>query len=112
MKKTILILTIFSTLTLSGCKNWVDDFQISPNSPVAVTNPLLLTTSEVATFALYNGQLDRTGNIMTQQLAGTLFQMEEVGKYNITENDNVNEWKTIYADALINMKTLIDNAGT
>jgi len=111
MKKTIFILTTFTALMLSGCKNWVDDFTISPNSPVSVTNALLLTTSEVATFALYNGQLDRTGNIMTQQLAGTLFQMEEVGKYNITENDNINEWKTVYADALINMKTLIENAG-
>jgi hypothetical protein len=111
MKKSLIIFSIALILISTGCKKWVDGYRISPNRPTKVTPSLLLSVSELAVFATYNGQLARTASIFTQQSAGTDFQMQDVANYSIDESANLNEWRTIYADGLINMQTLIELAG-
>ena len=111
MKKILLILTIPVILFNSGCSGWIDEVSDSPNSPTEVTPALLLTVSEVAMQSLYTGQLSRTSSILTQQSAGNSFQMIDIRDYKITEQTNTNEWKTVYADALINQQELINVAG-
>jgi len=111
MKKILLIITIPVILFNTGCKGWVEDVSESPNLPTEVTPALLLTVSEVAMQSLYTGQLARTSSILVQQHAGNDFQMIEVRDYAFDEQDNSNEWKTIYADALVNQQELIDVAG-
>ena len=111
MKKIFLILTMPVILFGSGCSGWVDDVSTSPNSPTEVTPALLLTVSEVAMQSLYTGQLARTSSILVQHSAGNDFQMIDVRDYKITEQSNINEWKTFYADALINQQELINVAG-
>lgn len=111
MKKIFLILTMPVILFGSGCSGWVDDVSTSPNSPTEVTPALLLTVSEVAMQSLYTGQLARTSSILVQHSAGNDFQMIDVRDYKITEQSNTNEWKTFYADALINQQELINVAG-
>ena len=112
MKKILLILTIPVILFNSGCQGWIDEVKDSPNSPSEVTPALLLTVSEVAMQSLYTGQLARTASILTQQSAGNDFQMIDIRDYKITEQSNTNEWKTVYADALINQQELINVAGS
>jgi hypothetical protein len=65
----------------------------------------------VATFSNYEGNNARRAGIFTQHLAGTDGQMQIVAAYNVTENDVTNEWRTIYATALINADKLIKKAG-
>ncbi|MFI5173081.1 MAG: SusD/RagB family nutrient-binding outer membrane lipoprotein, partial [Chitinophagales bacterium] len=95
----------------AGCSGWIDEVSDSPNSPTEVTPALLLTVSEVAMQTLYTGQLARTASILTQQSAGNDFQMIDIRDYKITEQSNINEWKTAYADALVNQQELINVAG-
>ncbi len=111
MKKSFIILSIALVMISTGCKKWVDGYRVSPNSPTNNTPSLLLSVSELAIFATYNGQLARTASIFTQQSAGTDFQMQEVATYSVDESSNLNEWKTIYADGLVNMQELINLAG-
>lgn len=111
MKKIFLIIAAPIILFSSGCSGWVDDVSTSPNSPTEVTPALLLTVSEVAMQSLYTGQLARTSSILMQHSAGNDFQMIDIRDYKITEQSNTNEWKTFYADALINQQELINVAG-
>ncbi len=112
MKKYFAIIMLPLVLFSTSCNNWIDEVATSPNSPTEVTPDLLLTVSEVAMQTLYTGQLSRTSSILIQQCAGNDFQMIDVRDYKITELSNINEWKTVYADALINQQTLIDIAGS
>ena len=65
------LLTALLLLGSTSCSNFVDGYEVSPNSPVE-TNPALLTTViEVSTFAHYTGQFARFSAVMTQQCAGT-----------------------------------------
>ena len=111
MKKSIIIFSILLVTIGTGCKKWVDGYRVSPNSPAKNTPSLLLSVSELAVFSAYNGQLARTASIFTQQSAGTDFQMQDVALYSIDESANLNEWKSIYADGLINMQELIELSG-
>ncbi len=104
------LLTILLLLGSSSCSNFVDGYEISPNSPTE-TNPALLTTViEVATFAHYTGQLARMSTVLTQQCAGTQAQLEDIANYSLREGDNINEWQSIYS-AITDCNILIDLAG-
>lgn len=96
---------------VSSCASFVEDLDISPNSPVEVSPSLLLTTSEVATQVAYSGQLARFSTILNQQMAGTDFQLLDVADYTILEGNNVNEWELIYTDILVNCDILLDTYG-
>lgn len=111
MKKIFLIITAPIILFTAGCSGWVDEVATSQNSPSEVTPALLLSVSEVAMQTLYTGQLARTSSILVQQSAGNDFQMIDIRDYKITEQSNTNEWKTFYADALVNQQELINLAG-
>ncbi len=111
MKKYFAIFILPLVLFSTSCNEWIDEVATSPNSPVEVTPDLLLSVSEVALQTLYTGQLSRTSSILIQHCAGNDFQMIDVRDYKITELSNVNEWSTVYADALINQQELINIAG-
>jgi len=69
---------------------------------------LLLTNSEVSTFAVFTGQNARTAAILTQQCTGVTDQMyDDIQNYNIGENDIDNEWQNIYENSLQTTHTLV-----
>ncbi len=107
----ILIIAIALT-SFTSCKKYLDDAAINPNDPLEVTPNPLLANIELATFASYNGNLNRRSSVLTQHLAGVDGQYVSVANYKITEGDVTNEWKTIYAGALININLLIEKLGT
>lgn len=111
MKKLSLLLILPMLLFATSCEKFIEDYDVSPNSPAEVTPSLLLTMTEVAIFAQYNGQLARNAGIYTQQIQGTDFQMIDVANYILLEGDNVNEWVSIYTDILMESQTLIDMSG-
>ena len=98
----------------TSCDNYLEDKIASPNDPTEVSPDLLLSNTEVATFATFGGQLARQTQIFTQQIAGTSAGSQTVQfmNYNITELTNENEWEVIYNGVLMNAKLIVDNSGS
>lgn len=111
MKKNILIFILPLLIVFNGCSSFVEGYDESPNNPTEVTPPLLLTSAQIATMVTYSGQLARIATILTQQTAGTDFQLSDVANYTILEGNNVNEFANIYGKILMNSKELIRVAG-
>jgi len=111
MKNLKLYFVSALVLFMSACNDFVDDYGVSPNDPSEVTPALLLSGAQAAVFATYNGQLTRTGNMMTQHLSGTDFQMVEYDNYVIMEGDNNNEWIVIYNHIIEPCNNIIDVYG-
>ena len=79
-----------------------------PPSLATEKPPLLLTNTEVSTFAAYTGQTARTVAILMQQCTGTNDQMFDViQNYNITESDIANEWRHLYESCMHSSKVLM-----
>jgi hypothetical protein len=104
--------TAIALTGFTSCKKYLDDAAVNPNDPLVVTPNPMLANIEMATFSNYNGNLNRRSSVFTQHLAGFDGQFVAVANYKINEGDVTNEWKTIYAGALINSKILIDKLGT
>ncbi len=111
MKKISVLLIMAVLFFTTGCEKYIEGYDLSPNSPTAVTPALLLATIEVSTFATFNGGVNRAASVFTQQLEGTAEQMRDVANYVLLEGDNVNEWNSIYTDCIVEANTLIDIAG-
>ena len=118
MKKTNKIVSAFIALAVLGlsttsCKKYFEDYVADPNNPTEVTPALLLASAEVSTFATYGGQLARQGGVMIQHVSGTSAgsQSVEIANYNITEQTNVNEWRGIYAGAIMDANIIIRDYG-
>ncbi len=112
MKKIkFLAVLLVAGLAVTSCKKFLEEVQESPNDPTAVTPDLLLTTTEVATFTAYSGQLARQSAILTQHTNGTDFQYADLANYVILEGTNNNEWNSIYSDALMNVHQIIEQFG-
>ena len=112
MKKIIalyalLALVIFQT----GCKKFVEGYDVSPNDPADVNIEVLLTGAQVATFSNYTGNLARLPAVLTNQLAGRQFQFEDFHQYVIRETALDNEFQQLYNGGMINAEQLISKAG-
>lgn len=111
MKIKKIIISLIVPL-LFACSDQLEDYKDNPNSPSAVTPNLLLTTTEVSTFANHTMGIARLSNMFTQHVVGTsLGQFANYGKYNIQESDVNNEWDALYTDAMINANTVIEQYG-
>lgn len=108
---TYILVAVTLLLTANSCQKFIEDWDDNPNLPTNVTPGLLLSASEVAVFAAYEGQLARTATIWTQQLTGTDFQMIDVNTYFVLEGDNTNEWASIYQDGLVNLNEIVNEFG-
>lgn len=111
MKKLLIILTTAATLSLGSCKKWLDSVSQSPNSPTEVTPALLLASGQVGMFSTYTGNMARLTSMWMQHTTGTDGQYQTMGSYGVGEGDIINEWDGLYSDNLIDVQTLIDNAG-
>lgn len=112
MKNLVLTIAAIGLLFNSSCKKFVKGQDISPNQPAETTPQLLLASSELSIFATYGGSISRTTSMWCQQSAGCQFQAEAVDHYVLDEGDVVNEWQTIYTNALKNLVLLKSKAGS
>lgn len=116
MKKNLITSTLFAGLLLVGatsCESFFEDDVVSPNDPETTTPSLLLPNIQVATFATFNGQLARQGEVFIQRLAGTSAgsQTVEIANYVITDQTNQNEWDGIYTGVMANGRIMISDYG-
>jgi hypothetical protein len=113
MKRIIYLFLFTVLLGTVACKKYVAGNEVSPNQSADAPMNLVLSEVELSTFNTYNGQLNRTASMWTQQNAGNQFQAGDVGtSYAYTENDVVNEWRVIYANGLKNCKIIEKKAGS
>lgn len=110
MKKILIYLFIPIFLVFSSCSDFVEDINVSPNSPEEAPLPLVLSALEVATFSHYTGNLARTAGILTQQLTGAQFQAAQTNLYDINEQSFGNEFESLYTGGMANAKIIIENA--
>jgi len=110
MKKIILSVLVLSLVT-SSCQNKFDEYAVNPNSPETASAALLLSATEVSTFATFGGEQSRIASVLVQQTAGNQFQYQTYGQYIITEADIVNQWSAIYNGPIVSGRTLLDRYG-
>ncbi len=113
MKKVyILLAASYLLFNTTSCKKFVEGEDTSPNSPANASLPLVLANSEVATFATIGGNMSRIASMWSQQSSGVQFQASDIDQYALYEGDIQNEWQTIYATGLKNLKIIRAKAGT
>ena len=88
------------------------DVNTTPNSPTAVTMPVLLTGAVITTGFLATNDYGRATALLSQQYAGIGNQPGAYDVY-ILRGSFDNQWNTeLYGGTLINSQTLIDLAAT
>ena len=88
------------------------DVNTNPNSPTAVTMPVLLTSTVINTGFMAVNDLGRTTSLLSQQYAGIGNQPAQYDTY-ILRGSFDNQWNfELYGGTLINAQTLIDLANT
>ena len=98
--------------TFSCNQNKFLDVNTSPNSPAAVTMPLLFTSTVVYSGFVATNDLGRATSLFIQHQAGLANQMQDYDRYNIRGSFD-NQWNgELYGGTLINSQTLIDLAVT
>lgn len=95
----------------TGCKKFVEGYDVSPNDPIDVNLEVLLTGTQVATFSNFTGNLTRTPAVLVNQMTGRQFQFEDVQEYVIEETSIDNDFQQLYTGGMLNAQIIIDKAG-
>ena len=110
MTRKILLIFVIPVLVLLSCsKDFLEGPEVmdDPNRATNVSADQLFNGVQVKTFFILEGQLNRITALWMQQLGGTSRQMNELSKYNYTENDTNDEMDDIFTDgALVDMKEI------
>ncbi|WP_421829216.1 SusD/RagB family nutrient-binding outer membrane lipoprotein [Larkinella sp.] len=98
-------------LSIGACSNFVDDINLDPNKPTAVTPPVLLPTALAGSAFANNGELNRFGSVVMNYLAGAGGSPAAYDIFNTNGADFGNQWRfDIYGGALVNYQKLIEAA--
>jgi hypothetical protein len=113
--KKLLGITLATAVALTAVSCNRDKFldvNTTPNSPTAVTMPVLLTSTIVNTGFMATNDLGRTTSLLTQQYAGLANQPAGYDVY-VLRGSFDNQWNfELYGGTLINSQTLIDLANS
>ncbi|WP_224999394.1 SusD/RagB family nutrient-binding outer membrane lipoprotein [Cesiribacter sp. SM1] len=108
---------IFSKYTLvvaavafasSGCEDFLDVNE-SPNSPVEVTNKVLLPPAQVGTAWASHNELNRLTSPIMQQMAGAAGAPLSYDVYTITASETglTNAWRFDFYGSMVNLQEMI-----
>lgn len=98
---------ILLTLFLGAC-DFVDPVTTNPNAVPTATMDQLLTSIQVNSYFIAEGQLARIASLWTQQMSGTDRQFVSIDDYTITEEDANDEFSTLYTGGgLIDIRTAL-----
>jgi hypothetical protein len=110
MKKYIYIILILFSLGVTSCNKFVEGYDASPNLATNATLPLLLSSAELGLESSYTGTLVREPGMFVQQVAGTDQQFHDLAGYGLKEDDNENDWNTLYTIVVFTSNNLIATA--
>ncbi|MBS1615741.1 MAG: SusD/RagB family nutrient-binding outer membrane lipoprotein [Bacteroidetes bacterium] len=105
-----LAIAVLGTALLYGCRGKEKLF-VNPNSSGSGTPSTQLTEVEVATINSYEGDINRTGAIFVQHMAGVDGQSVETQEYAMTQSNQDNNWSQLYAN-MLNADKLRKNFGS
>jgi hypothetical protein len=108
MKKYILYLLTLGLLP--GCKNLVDDLNISPNNPQDASAPVMLTGVELANDIAQEGEAARRAGMWSGYFEGLLFQYQSHQQYLVVANDFNSPWSFIYSNTIKNARLMRQKA--
>ncbi len=111
MKNIFLILIGSFIIISTGCSDFVEGYDESPNNPAEVAMAQILTASELGLQTAYTSGISRIAPVLTQQMAGTDQQCLDWAYYSFEEGANTNEWNTMYNDAVQPANDIIQKAG-
>lgn len=105
-KYTLLIAAV--AIASSGCDDFLD-VNVSPNSPVAVTNKVLLPPVQVGTAWGSHNELNRLTSPIMQQMAGAAGAPSNYDVYNVTsaETGLTNAWRFDFYGNMVNLQEMI-----
>jgi len=119
MKRKNIAIQLFLTgalalTTISGCKkDFYDINEPNPNFPTSVTIKELLPSAEAAIALVMGNNLQINGGLWAQFWTQTTAasQYKTMEQYNPGPQDYDRPWKSLYADALQDLKVIIQKAG-
>ena len=105
-KYTILATAI--AFVCSGCEDFLD-VNVSPNSPIEVTNKVLLPPVQVGTAWGSHNELNRLTSPIMQQMAGAAGAPSSYDVYGITsaETGLTNAWRFDFYGSMVNLQEMI-----
>jgi len=112
MNKKIVSYILFIALafTLGSCKKkyFYDGINTDPNAITEPVPSLLLPAGQVAVAYCQGGDLSRYTGVLTQQYTGAARQFQSYNNYIFTDEDFNNVWNSLYANAMINFKHIME----
>ena len=107
--KVGLMVTLFAFI--SSC-DWIDpELNVDPDAPADVPMSLLVPTiQQTLGYTVLGNDGARPVNIWMQLYDGVVRQSQTQGKYQLNAADMDNYWGSVYTDALMNSKILLDKA--
>ncbi|MCX2478557.1 SusD/RagB family nutrient-binding outer membrane lipoprotein [Pedobacter sp. MC2016-15] len=108
--KKLMLLLLAGTISLAGCKKYLD-VNDNPNNPDSATPALLLPTVEASVGQLVGNSFQINGGLWAQYWtqSPTASQYRTLDQYNPTNASYDRAWLTIYRNALINAELIINN---
>ncbi|MET1053800.1 MAG: SusD/RagB family nutrient-binding outer membrane lipoprotein [Pedobacter sp.] len=108
--KKLMLLLLAGTISLAGCKKYLD-VNDNPNNPDSATPALLLPTVEASVGQLIGNSFQVNGGIWAQfwTQSPTASQYRTLDQYNPANTTYDRPWLTIYRSALINAELIINN---
>jgi len=109
-KKLFLSALVAGTLSLTSCKKYFEDVNVSPNDPAQVTVGLQLSGAQGGFLLAHTGHLARLSGLWVQHTCGYDRQYLAYDRYLVTESDIDNEWASMYGDNMANTVKMIQKA--
>ncbi len=106
---------VAAMLIFSGCKKWIDtDINVNPDAPADVPMNTILPAAQagMAFVAIGGTDMCRVTSIWMQQLQGIVRQSQATAAYNLKEGDVNNQWNSTYSESMMNLKKIMEKAGT
>ena len=103
---------LFLPFLLFSCEKWIDaEMNIDPDKPSDVPMEYLLPSIQASmAYAIGGNTAVRTTNIWMQYFDGVDRQSLAEGRYNITSADVNDLWENLYAQPMMDCKSLISKA--
>lgn len=99
----------FLGITLS-CEPFLEETNVNPNDPTAVSSAAILPTIELALAYTYNSNISRVSCMWTQQVEGLDRQWAAYNGYTTVASDRSTDWSNFYVDILQNSNIMIDQS--
>lgn len=111
-RKKVSLVAIFTLFFATACEDYLGEgINENPNSPIAVSEAVLLTNIEVNVADVTGGDFSRFSAVLTQQTEGVARQWTSINDYSSFNPAQLNTtWNNVYENILVELKVLTEQA--